>query len=636
MVESLRTNDLAAFMKAAEAQPSLLNSRAQGGATPFMYAVLYSSPATVTRLLKMGADPNRVNDTNTTALIWAAKDLEKTKILLASGADVNAKSDDLRTPLMMAARKPGGAAIVKLLLEHSANPNPNAKPETESSPLIEAVTAGDADSVDILLQHGADAKAAGQTGLSMGGIAGCWKCMEMIAAKITDKNVFTGSLQDTAVYGNVKTSQMLLDKGADAKAYDPLGRTALMYAAVSDKLPLDEVKLLVEHGADVNARSKHPNAGDEGLTVLQIAKRKGNTPVVDYLVKSGAKEVTATPAVLTPRLKNEIRSAVQDSIPLLQRADVNFADKSGCISCHNNSLTAMTVGLARKQGFQIDETIATAQVKANVESLEKTRDRMYQGYLVPVGDTFSEGVLAYILIGLKAEGYKPDLNTDAAAIEILGRQQPSGQWYEPTADTRPPLCLDHIGETALSMRALQLYAPKIEAATYNSAIAKAAAWLVTAQSFGNDDRAWKVAGLAWAGTDKAATQRAIKELLAAQKPDGSWSDLPTMDGSAYATGQSLVALQTAGLPVSDPAYKRGVKWLLSNQQQDGSWYVKTQSMAFQPYFDAGFPHGHDQWISTAGTNWAAMALTLALPEKKNVVASSASDSPRGSSAGKSR
>lgn len=109
-----------------------------------------------------------------------------------------------------------------------------------------------------------------------------------------------------------------------------------------------------------------------------------------------------------------------------------------------------------------------------------------------------------------------------------------------------------------------------------------------------------------------------------------------MDGSAYATGQSLVALQTAGLPVSDPAYKRGVKWLLSNQQQDGSWYVKTQSMAFQPYFDAGFPHGHDQWISTAGTNWAAMALTLALPEKKNVVASSASDSPRGSSAGKSR
>jgi ankyrin repeat protein len=625
MVESLRNNDLAAFMRAAEAEPSLLNSRGPGGATPFMYAVLYSNAATVARLLKMGADPNRANDANATALIWAAKDLEKTRILLSSGADVNAKSDDLRTPLMMAARKPGGVAIVKLLLEHGANPNPNAKPETESSPLIEAVTAGDAEIVETLLQHGADAKASGETGLSMAAGTGCSKCIDLIAAKITDKNVFTGSLQDVAVYGDMKTVQMLLDHGADPKAFDPLGRTALMYAAVSDALPLDVVKLLIDHGADVNAKNKHTNAGDEGLTVLDIAKRNGDTPIYRLLVQSGAKPGTAMPAVLTPRLKNDIRSAIQDSVPLVQRADANFADKSGCISCHNNSLTAMTVGMARKRGFQIDEKTAQAQVKANVESLEKTRDRMYQGYLIPVGDNFSEGILSYILMGLKAEGYKPDLNTDAAAMTILGRQQPDGEWFEPTADTRPPLCLDHIGMTAMSMRALQLYAPKTDAATYRKAIETAAAWMANAHSFSNDDRSWRLAGLAWAGTDKAATDKAMKELLASQKPDGSWSDLPTMEGSAYATGKSLVALQIGGLPVSAPAYKRGVKWLLSNQQQDGSWYVQTRALAFQPYFDAGFPHGHDQWISTAGTNWAAMALALALPEKKNMMASQAAD-----------
>ncbi|HEX9202210.1 MAG TPA: ankyrin repeat domain-containing protein, partial [Acidobacteriaceae bacterium] len=531
MVESLRNNDLAAFMKAAQAQSALLNSRGPGGTTPFMYAVLYAPAATVARLLKMGADPNRANDANATALIWAARDLEKTRILLSSGADVNAKSDDLRTPLMMAARKPGGIAIVKLLLEHGANPNPNAKPETESSPLIEAVTAGDAAIVELLLQHGADAKAAGEMGLTTGAITGCPKCVEMIAAKITDKNVFTGSLQDVAVYGDVKTVQMLLDHGADPKAYDPLGRTALMYAAVSDALPLDVVKLLIDHGADVNAKNKHTNAGDEGLTVLDIAKRNGDTPIYRLLVQSGAKAGTVTPAVLTPRLKNEIRSAIQDSIPLLQRADANFADKAGCVSCHNNSLTAMTVGMARKRGFQIDEQTAEAQVKANVESLVKTRDRMIQGFLIPVGDNFSEGILAYILMGLKAEGHKPDINTDAAAMMILERQQPDGEWFYPTADTRPPLCLDHVGMTAMSMRALQLYAPKTDAVTYRKAIEMAAAWLSNAKSSNNDDRSWRLAGLAWAGTNKAATQQAIKELLAAQKPDGSWSDLPTMDGS---------------------------------------------------------------------------------------------------------
>jgi hypothetical protein len=197
-----------------------------------------------------------------------------------------------------------------------------------------------------------------------------------------------------------------------------------------------------------------------------------------------------------------------------------------------------------------------------------------------------------------------------------------GEWFEETSDQRPPLCLDHIGETALSMRALQLYAPKPDAAAYRRSIALAAAWMANAKSHSNDDRSWRLAGLAWAGTNKPATRQAMRELLASQKADGSWSDLPTMESTAYATGKSLVALQIGGLPTTSAAYQRGVKWLLRHQEQDGSWYVQTRALAFQPYFDAGFPHGHDQWISTAGTNWAAMALTLALPEGKNVAARS--------------
>jgi len=40
--------------------------------------------------------------------------------------------------------------------------------------------------------------------------------------------------------------------------------------------------------------------------------------------------------------------------------------------------------------------------------------------------------------------------------------------------------------------------------------------------------------------------------------------------------------------------------------------VRSRSVKFQPYFDSGFPYGHDQWISAAGTNWAALAITLSV------------------------
>jgi hypothetical protein len=62
----------------------------------------------------------------------------------------------------------------------------------------------------------------------------------------------------------------------------------------------------------------------------------------------------------------------------------------------------------------------------------------------------------------------------------------------------------------------------------------------------------------------------MRELVAKQRPDGGWSDLEIMEGSAYATGKSLVAWQTARLPASNAAYERAVKFLLNTKQEDGS------------------------------------------------------------------
>jgi N-acyl-D-amino-acid deacylase len=125
--------------------------------------------------------------------------------------------------------------------------------------------------------------------------------------------------------------------------------------------------------------------------------------------------------------------------------------------------------------------------------------------------------------------------------------------------------------------------------------------------------AWRLRGLVWGGKSKEAVLKARNDLVAIQRADGGWSDLPSMESGAYTTGLAMIALQSSGLAVSDAAYQRGVRYLLNTQLQDGSWHVRTRAAGFQPYFDNGFPHGVDQWISAAGTSLATMALTLAAP-----------------------
>ncbi len=615
LVNLLPAGDVAGFVKAAMAEPKLLNARGPEGSTPFMYAVLYAPAATLEQLLKLGADPNRMNDANATALMWAASDLEKTKVLLNHGADVNARSSDMRTPLIIAARRPGNSATVKLLLDKGAKVNPNAHPGVESSPLIDAATAADAASMELLLSHGAETKDSGEVALEASITLRCAKCLTLMMAKSLEKDAYTTALTNVAGLGDVTAVRMLLDKGADVNAFDPLGRTPLMYAAGSEIPNLEVVKLLVEHKADLNARDRHKQAGDSGWTPLDMAKLRGDTPVVQYLLKAGAKESAPGGPMLKSRRENTIERALQGSLPLIQKADASFMPKAACASCHNNSFAAMAVGLARGKGLAVDEKTAAQQVQGNIFGLVKLRDYLHQSFVLPVEDYPGPSIVGYMLLGLDAEHYKADLNTDAVAMYLKAHQAPNGEWPYPIADTRPPICSDYIGQTAISMRALQLYAPKADKAAYDQAVQLAAAWIAKAQPRNNDDRGWKALGLAWAGRDKAAAQAALKELLKAQKPDGGWADLDTMASGAYATGKALVALNGAGVPVSDPAYQRGVKYLLGTQQEDGSWYVKSRALGFQPYFDAGFPHGYDQWVSAAGTSWASMALTLAAPAK---------------------
>ena len=90
---------------------------------------------------------------------------------------------------------------------------------------------------------------------------------------------------------------------------------------------------------------------------------------------------------------------------------------------------------------------------------------------------------------------------------------------------------------------------------------------------------------------------------------------PDLTSDAYATATTLYTLHELGIAPSDAAYRRGVDYLLRTQLSDGSWHVASRAPKFQPYFQSGFPHDHDQWISASATAWATMALSYAASDK---------------------
>lgn len=592
LMTALRDGDRKTFERLLGSAREAVNLRGAGGTTPLMYATLYGDLESLRHLLDRGADPNLANDAGATALMWAVDDADKTRLLLERGAKATAVSNDDRSPLAIALERRNSVTVVKLLLEHGE------KLDSLSARNRNALrfAGGDEATLRLLLDKGADA-ASLSAGLQTAFLENCAACVELLI-KSAPKPLLSSVLFSPA-QGNVKTLRKLFDAGADGRFTLPgLQFTPLMYAGSSETGPPESVQLLIEHGADVNVKTA------DGSTALDFALRQGRTEMIDTLKRAGAQEGdTKSPAVPKPKPAQSARAAIDRAIPLLQHADVEFLRKSGCVSCHNNNLTAMTVAAARKSGIAVNEQTAQGQVKTIAAYLESNRERALQGLSIPGGpDT-----VGYILLGLAAENYAPDAATDAEARFLKGSQRMDGSWRN--IGGRPPIEVSDIQCTATAMRALQVYGIRTQRSDYEQAVQLAAKWLANAQPATTEDRAFQLLGMAWSQASHDGIRKAAASLLAAQRPDGGWAQLPTLPSDAYATGQALVALRTSGAATASQAvYKRGAQFLLSNQLEDGSWYVRSRSIPFQPYFESGFPHARDQFISAAATNWATMAL----------------------------
>jgi len=491
------------------------------------------------------------------------------------------------TPVIEAAKARDGHAL-RLLLDQGASVNARAK--NGSTALLGAIAYGNRNNARLLIEHGADLEAAvmfGPTPL-------------MLAAMENDED----------------TLALLLDKGVKIDAQDVAGNTALMWAAYSELDRPGLVKRLLEAGADINHKNK------AGETALTWAARRGETRTVEFLRRHGAVNPIAAPplrAEPTAAHSRNAGAAVDDALALIQGSGKAVFQQRGCVSCHNNMLPSIASAMAESHGHNVDRQAMERERKTLLSIVRPAHE-----LLVEYGDNIPDLPVtgSWALITLAAQQYEPDATTDALVHNIAMKQRSDGSWSNWAP--RPPIEYGDIQPTALSLHALQLYSLPGRSDEFRTRIWKAARWLATAIPASTEDENMRLLGLAWAKADAHFVRCAAQRLLNEQRADGGWAQLPTLGSDAYATGETLYALHEAGmLTVKDAAWKRGVEYLLRTQQQDGTWHVKTRSYPFQPYFESGFPHGPDQWISTAASSWATMALLEAENTKPRMLARAA-------------
>jgi Squalene-hopene cyclase C-terminal domain len=308
----------------------------------------------------------------------------------------------------------------------------------------------------------------------------------------------------------------------------------------------------------------------------------------------------------------ETSVAVKKSLQLLQSSSHTFlVNAGGCHSCHGQGLGAIAFSLAKENGFEVKEEIVKEAVdsicdgwKGRVEYLAQNSDPVA---IIMAGD--------YDLWALTATQYKPTKIIELLALNIMRRQNKNGSWVSP--NMRPPLEYYSFTATAMTVKNIQHYIPAILNDEVKMRVDKAKQWLMKAIPETNEEKVFQLLGLLWCNGDKIFIKQQAEKLLTTQHKDGGWSQLDSLSSDAYATGQSLYALNQCGyLPATIPSYQAGVDFLLQTQYADGSWKVKTRSFPGVPFVESGFPHGDDQFISAAGSNWATMALILAAGKKE--------------------
>jgi ankyrin repeat protein len=225
-------------------------------------AALGERPEMIAALIGYGVDPNLRDDTGVSPLQTAAGagNIESARVLLEHGAWSYTMSAIGETPLSAARRRISdpvkSEAMVQLLLQHGAPADGNDRPIDTA--YLDAVIRGDLPAVKAALAKGADIDAR---------------------RRMTVKNIETEGVSIAVEHPDVLA--YLIEHGIYLGARSTFGLTALHYAA-SHEGNLQSIRLLVDHGLDVNVKSRH------GETPLGRAVNANKPAAVELLLKLGA------------------------------------------------------------------------------------------------------------------------------------------------------------------------------------------------------------------------------------------------------------------------------------------------------------------------------------------------------------
>jgi Prenyltransferase and squalene oxidase repeat len=303
----------------------------------------------------------------------------------------------------------------------------------------------------------------------------------------------------------------------------------------------------------------------------------------------------------------EVRAGVVKALPLIEKGSAGHMAHRTCFACHHQAIPVLAMATARSRGVSVSEEGLQKHLRFIAEFLDQNRENYLKGH----GQGGGVHAAGYALWTLEVGGWKPDQTTAAVAEYLLLHNKDLDHWHN--IESRPPSVASSFTANYLAVRALQTFGTAEQKKRIDERIRVVRGWLAKTRVKDTEDRVFRLWALKRVGFEARELQGAAQELIKTQRPDGGWAQVDKMKSDAYATGTVLVALhQAADLATSDPVYQRGVKYLLTTQLEDGSWHVRSRSVPFQTYFESGFPHGKDQFISLAASGWAATALGLAL------------------------